>query len=492
MENDSELPLAEDAGDVPDRQTVIVNVFGGPGSGKTTAAHEITCELARRGALVEYVPEYAKELTWDRTCPASAPIERTHAAELLDGAPHHQFQIFREQQRREARLMGQVDFIVTDSPLPLCMLYMDPSGERSMRDRVAGMVEEAWRGQDRVDVLVTRGNEPYLVSGRNQTEREAHAKDHELTRLLDRLGCDWVPMWRGRGGAAMVADAALGLAEDLKVPGARERMSGHEADRELMRRAMGLVPYWTLYRNASCGTDASPERDLDGLVAAARAFGLVDSSVGIDDAARYLLDPRGQTGDVQRLDACAREVLGRFTTPRTLDHGSRAFVNPDIDAYRPIAPDGADLALMDVKVALDGDHVVLDAHVDGSGAVLFDSSQVDEVMGHVNSPECEEVGFGPGTLRWDQGTGDLIERCYVGEPNPVDVRCPREPNGLYAVGSETCWTWDVVGLAGRAREAPSRGSGEFTASDLLSAARRATGASGGRPADARVRGHGIA
>ena len=45
-----------------DMKTLVVNLFAGPGAGKTTCAWEIASELKKRGIVTEYVPEYAKEL----------------------------------------------------------------------------------------------------------------------------------------------------------------------------------------------------------------------------------------------------------------------------------------------------------------------------------------------------------------------------------------------------------------------------------------------
>ena len=49
----------------PVKNTIIVNLFAGPGAGKTTCAWEIASELKKRNIQAEYVPEYAKELVWD-------------------------------------------------------------------------------------------------------------------------------------------------------------------------------------------------------------------------------------------------------------------------------------------------------------------------------------------------------------------------------------------------------------------------------------------
>ena len=50
---------------VDGRTTVVVNMFGGPGAGKTVAALEATAKLKKLGYVVEYAPKYAKELVWD-------------------------------------------------------------------------------------------------------------------------------------------------------------------------------------------------------------------------------------------------------------------------------------------------------------------------------------------------------------------------------------------------------------------------------------------
>ena len=61
----------------------------------------------------EYVQEYAKELVWDKNF------------EMLDGSEKNQKIILAEQQKRMDKLMGKVDFIVTDAPLLLNTIYLN-------------------------------------------------------------------------------------------------------------------------------------------------------------------------------------------------------------------------------------------------------------------------------------------------------------------------------------------------------------------------------
>ena len=100
------------------RDTVVVNAFGGPGSGKTTACFYVACELKKKGYVVEYVPEYSKELVWDENW------------DLLDGSYEHQKQILAEQKRRIDRLVGKVDFVVTDAPILFNIIYLNDCDEK--------------------------------------------------------------------------------------------------------------------------------------------------------------------------------------------------------------------------------------------------------------------------------------------------------------------------------------------------------------------------
>lgn len=46
------------------RKTIAVNLFGGPGSGKSTQALGVTYKLKVNGINCEYASEHAKDLVW--------------------------------------------------------------------------------------------------------------------------------------------------------------------------------------------------------------------------------------------------------------------------------------------------------------------------------------------------------------------------------------------------------------------------------------------
>ena len=90
----------------------VLNIWGGPGIGKSTTAAGLFYEMKKLGLNVELVQEYAKDAVW----------EKRH--NILDD----QIYIFAKQQRRIARLAEHnIDWVITDSPIPLGLVYLRPN-----------------------------------------------------------------------------------------------------------------------------------------------------------------------------------------------------------------------------------------------------------------------------------------------------------------------------------------------------------------------------
>lgn len=143
----------------------VINLFGGPGAGKSTTAAGIFWLLKNRGLRVELVTEYAKALAWAK-----------RGEELTD-----QFYIYAKQHHRQHVLKGQVDFCVTDSPLLLPLLY-NQTEPPSFRQYVI----DNWQRYDNINFFLNRVK-PYVELGRWQNEEEAKALDVKTYRLLDEL-----------------------------------------------------------------------------------------------------------------------------------------------------------------------------------------------------------------------------------------------------------------------------------------------------------------
>ncbi len=154
--------------------TKVINLLGGPGAGKSTNATGAFSKLKRHKISCEYVNEYAKEVTWE------------NAHKLLECQQH----IFGEQYRRQWRLNGTVEYIITDSPILLSAVYLEhynPRVARPLPDKYVRMASKYFMDTfnlfDNINVYVDRTKE-YDPIGRSQTEIEARAIDVLVMRKL--------------------------------------------------------------------------------------------------------------------------------------------------------------------------------------------------------------------------------------------------------------------------------------------------------------------
>mgnify|MGYP000860832992 FL=1 len=143
--------------------TKVINLFGGAGVGKSTLSSEIFAKLKKKGASVELVTEYAKDLVYDNN------------NAILDD----QFVLFAEQNHRLIRLENKVDYIVTDSPLLLSFIY-DKTDNFTFRRLVTRTFNEYLN----INYLLRRTVD-YMSNGRLQTEAEAKEFDDIIHKALD-------------------------------------------------------------------------------------------------------------------------------------------------------------------------------------------------------------------------------------------------------------------------------------------------------------------
>lgn len=151
--------------------SVVINAFGGPGAGKSTASLGIAEELKKLGYVAEYVPEYSKELVWDENWL------------LLDGTAAHQFIILEEQMKRMDRLVGKVDFIVTDAPILLNQVY-----NKELTPGYEKMLQELYHQYENFNFLVKRDPKEFEKEGRIHDLKESLQKDEEIQGMLNRYG----------------------------------------------------------------------------------------------------------------------------------------------------------------------------------------------------------------------------------------------------------------------------------------------------------------
>ncbi|AXQ69166.1 thymidylate kinase [Caulobacter phage CcrBL9] len=146
----------------------VVNLYGGPGAGKSTTRAGLFYKMKMAQLVVEETPEYAKDLTYEKNWTALT----------------NQWLVIGEQNHRLNRLRGQVDYAVTDSPLPLGLMFATPAFQTEwFTDAVWGLYDT----YDNVNIFIERAK-PYQKFGRNQSEDEARLIDRKLRHLMrDRI-----------------------------------------------------------------------------------------------------------------------------------------------------------------------------------------------------------------------------------------------------------------------------------------------------------------
>lgn len=143
--------------------TLVVNLFAGPGAGKSTMAYGLTSALKSHKVLAELATEFAKDLVWEKRFTA------------MDCQPY----VFGEQLFRLHRLAAAgVEVAVTDSPLLLSAIYgKTPAG---FKDAVRAYHESF----NSLNFYLVR-NKPYDPRGRRQSEASARGVDSAVRDFLN-------------------------------------------------------------------------------------------------------------------------------------------------------------------------------------------------------------------------------------------------------------------------------------------------------------------
>ena len=173
-------------------ETKIINLFGGPGCGKSTTASGIFYELKKRGYECELSQEFAKDKVWE------------DSLRTLDD----QIYIFGKQFHRIWRLIGKVEYIICDSPLLNSVIY-DATDNQYLK----GLVVSEFKKMNNINVFIERGN-VFVQNGRNQDEEESKHIDSKIIDLLDEIGEKYVSF-----AQSDAVDEVVSAVETLKMIG---------------------------------------------------------------------------------------------------------------------------------------------------------------------------------------------------------------------------------------------------------------------------------
>ncbi len=147
-------------------KTVVINLYAGPGTGKSTSCAQIFSELKWVGINCEMVREFAKDKVWE------------NSLDVLND----QIYIFGKQQHKLRVLINQVEVIITDSPILLSLIY-----DKTENPNFKNLVVDVHREFENINIFLER-EKPYNPKGRVQNEEKAKLIDTKVKNLLDELG----------------------------------------------------------------------------------------------------------------------------------------------------------------------------------------------------------------------------------------------------------------------------------------------------------------
>lgn len=142
--------------------TLIVNLYAGPGCGKSTTMAGVFYTLKCLGVNCEMGHEFAKEKVWEESY-----------AVLQD-----QVYVFAKQLHTLRRLIGKVDVIITDSPITLSLIY-GKNESQTFRNFVIDTNSQLWN----INFFLRR-RKKFNPIGRLQTLEQSIEKDNEIESFL--------------------------------------------------------------------------------------------------------------------------------------------------------------------------------------------------------------------------------------------------------------------------------------------------------------------
>ena len=144
------------------KNTLVVNLIGGPGVGKSTMMAAVFARLKDLGIDCEMCNEFAKQLVWEMRY-------ETFKDEAY---------IFAKQAHAMFRLNGKVDVVVTDRPLILTCHYA--KDDKALCNLCIDRVNQ----YNNLNYVLERIKD-YNPNGRTQTEDEARKIDGSIKFILE-------------------------------------------------------------------------------------------------------------------------------------------------------------------------------------------------------------------------------------------------------------------------------------------------------------------
>ncbi len=148
----------------------VINMFGGPGVGKSTYAAHTYAQMKIRGLSVALVNEVAQEMIFEG---------RFNVLEK------DQLLIFSEQNRKVLRVIDKFDYIITDSPIILSNIYFNDEKCIYEKHPFEEFVLSTFNQYKNINIYLTRATDWFHnMEERIHEKEDAKVYDHRILQYL--------------------------------------------------------------------------------------------------------------------------------------------------------------------------------------------------------------------------------------------------------------------------------------------------------------------
>ena len=154
------------------KRTVIINLFGGPGSGKSTVASGLFYTFKSKGLTCDNPYEFPKQVAWE-----------DNNSQITD-----QLYILANQHRGIVRSYGKVNYIILDSPILLSLAYKDnytSSYPASLYgESFEKLMFDIHNSYDNINIFLERPDKEHQNEGRFHDELMSLDLDRKIMSIL--------------------------------------------------------------------------------------------------------------------------------------------------------------------------------------------------------------------------------------------------------------------------------------------------------------------
>lgn len=144
----------------------VINLYGGPCSGKSSIMAGLFYELKKNGKNVEMSPEFVKDCVYDEN---PYPFK-------------DQIYVFANMLKRLRQYDGKVDYVITDAPLLMNCIYGSKESDTFFK-----LVHEEYNKYDNYEYIL-KNNSEYIDNGRVHTKKEAKNIQEKVEAMFHECG----------------------------------------------------------------------------------------------------------------------------------------------------------------------------------------------------------------------------------------------------------------------------------------------------------------